>query len=71
LNYYILKSWQVSTKLPSSGTSPKDPEVRSISADKKVAEVSIPINDNYTIAAGNKLKERPGTGLPSGTRKPT
>jgi single-strand DNA-binding protein len=43
-------------KITLIGYVAKDPEVRSISADKKVAEVSIPINDNYTDRSGQQIE---------------
>jgi single-strand DNA-binding protein len=43
-------------KITLIGYVAKDPEVRTISADKKVAEVSIPINDNYTDRSGQQIE---------------
>jgi len=43
-------------KITLIGYVAKDPDIRSISADKKVAEVSIPINDNYTDRSGQQIE---------------
>jgi single-strand DNA-binding protein len=43
-------------KITLIGYAAKDPDIRTISADKKVAEISIPINDNYTDRSGQQIE---------------